>query len=102
MNRERGGGPSRRSGGWGVLPCRRRGLVTASPGVKALPDAHHATFQGRFRSISPARRQGPGSRAQYKLHSQDVRDSVRGSSNHALKRTAASSGVHLRVGCAAA
>jgi hypothetical protein len=77
MNRERGGYLSR-SVGWCVLLCSRSGMVTAATGAKALPYAHQVTFQGPVRSISPARRWVPGRRALYKLHSQDVRDSVRG------------------------
>jgi hypothetical protein len=77
MNRERGGYLSR-SVGWCVLLCSRRGMATAATGAKALPYAHQVTFQGLCRSISPARRRVPGSRARDKLHSQDVRDSVRG------------------------
>ena len=80
MNRERGGHLSR-SGGWCVLLCSRSGMAPAAIGAKALPDAHQVTFQALVRSISPARRRVPGSRARYKLYSQDVRDSVRGSSN---------------------
>jgi hypothetical protein len=38
----------------------------------------------------------------YKFHSQGVPDSVRGSSNQVLKRTAAGSGIRLDVGLAAA
>ena len=77
MNRERGGCPSQ-SVGWCVLLCLRSGMATATTGAKGLPYAHHATCQGLCRSISPARRRVPGSQARYKLHSQDVRDSVRG------------------------
>jgi hypothetical protein len=43
-----------------------------------------------------------GIRRVYKFHRQGVPDSVRGSSNHALKRTAAGSGVPLSLGLAAA
>jgi hypothetical protein len=77
MTRERGGCPNRSVEG-GVLPCPRSRMATASTGAKALPYAHHTTFQGLLRSISPVRRRVPGSRARYTLHSQDVRDSVRG------------------------
>ena len=101
MNRERGGCPSR-SVGWCVLPCPRRGRATASTAAQALPDAPPATSQGRFRSISPARRRVSGRQARFKLHRQEVRDSVRGSSNQVLKRTAARSGVPLSRGLAAA
>jgi hypothetical protein len=77
MNRERGACPSR-SVGWCVLLCPRRGMTTAATGAQALPYAHQATFQGLVRSLSPARRRVPGSRVRYKLHSQAMRDSVRG------------------------
>jgi hypothetical protein len=48
------------------------------------------------------RRMVSGIRRSYSCHSQDVRDSGRGSSNHVLKRTAARSGVQVSIGCAAA
>jgi hypothetical protein len=67
MNRERGGGPSW-SVGWCVPPCLRSGRTTAPTGAKAVPDAPQEAFHGLFRSISPARRQVPGSRTRYKLH----------------------------------
>jgi hypothetical protein len=101
MNRERGGHLSR-SGGWCILLCSRSGMAPAATGVKALPYAHQVTFQALVRSLSPARRRVPGSRARYKLHGRDVRDSVRGSSNNALKLTADGSEVGLCIGCAAA
>jgi hypothetical protein len=77
MNRERGGCPSR-SVGWCVLLCLRSGMAAATTGAKGLLYAHHAKFQGLCRSISSARRRVPGSQARDKLHSYDVRDSVRG------------------------
>jgi hypothetical protein len=43
-----------------------------------------------------------GDGAGYEFHRIFIRDSVRGSSNQALKRTAASSGVPLSLGPAAA
>jgi hypothetical protein len=101
MNHERGGYLSR-SVGWCVLRCSRSGMAPATTGAKALPYAQQVTFQGLVRSICPARRRVPGSRARYTLHRQEVRDSVRGSSNPALKRTAAGSGVRLSTGLAAA
>jgi hypothetical protein len=101
MNRVRGV-CAIRLGRWSVLPCPPSGPTAGATRANALTDAPLAILHGLFRSISPGEGRHSGSRTQYKLHSQDVRDSVRGSSNQVLKRTAAGAGVPLSLGLAAA
>jgi hypothetical protein len=101
MTHVRGGVPSRWAA-WFVLLCPLPRATTGSTRVHARTDAPYVIPPGWFRTIPLRGGRRSGRQAQYKLHSQGVCDSVRGSSNQVLKRTAAGSGVGLGGGLAAA
>jgi len=93
-----------RAGQWGGVSCCVCAAVWR-PLRRVLKASHTPIMRHSWGCAGRSpRREGrfPGNQARYKLHSHDVRDSVRGSSNHALKRTAAGSEVGLSIGCAAA
>ena len=66
------------SGAWSVLPAQPILRASGSMRATAFRSAPHGISYGWFRSMPSGYGQPAGSRVEYKLHNEGVRDSVRG------------------------